>query len=192
MLEVNVASTGRRIFAYLIDSLIASLFMIPVLIQLAGARLSEGQLAVDLNLLLVCSLVVIFYRWLFLYFLGGTLGKLIMRLRVVPAHDVSANLGLMQSLIRVLTDGLSIFFGHAPRALALLRFDRTQLADWVAETRVVQLQPRKRIPVRRPLLASLIVLVSGVQSFTEIYTTVQSAEIVSGKITFVLDSDVHE
>ena len=177
------ANTGKRIIAYLIDSIITSFCLLPVWIQVAGSYLRDGVVSVDLSWILVSALLILFYRWLFLYFLGGTLGKLIMGLRIVPMSNLNQELGLLQSLIRVLTDGLSIFFGQAPRALALLRYDRTQLADWVAETRVVQATPRKRPPVRRKILAILIVLISGWNTFTGAYFFFQEFRFEEGKIT---------
>lgn len=179
---METASTERRLLAFSIDSFFHFLCFLPVWIQTMGSYLKTQVLALDVNWLLIGLLFVLFYKWLFLYFLGGTVGKLIAGLRVVPAFDPSQSLGLMQSLLRVLTDSLSIFFGHALRALAFFRLDRTHVADWVAETRVMQFKPRKSYTVRRWIVALVVMFFSGTAQFQNMYRLVQKAELVDGKI----------
>lgn len=174
----------RRILAFVIDSWIAGLFFAPVWIQLLASMLQFGQLEVDLSWVLICFLMQFAYSWLFLYFLGGTLGKLLLGLRVVPRSSPTDPLGLFQSFLRVLTDQLSLFFGQSLRALALIRLDRTHVSDWVAETRVIQLKPSGFHARRHVILALLVALVSLVTQFQEAYRLVQSVELTEGR--FVL------
>jgi uncharacterized RDD family membrane protein YckC len=174
----------RRIAAFLIDSLIVLLCFAPVWIQMLGSYLREGALIVPLSWLGMSLLLQLFYKWLFLYFLGGTLGKLMMGLRVVPSAHPDQDLGLFQSLLRVLTDALSFFFGQALRALALVRLDRTHVSDWVAETRVVQLAPRSHPPTRHWVLALIVILISFSNQFHRAYQLVQNSELVDGEIIF--------
>lgn len=112
------------------------------------------------------------YRWLFLYFMGATLGKLMMGLRVVSFPD-EGPLTLMQSLIRVLTDGLSLFFNEGLRVLGLIRFDRRHVADWVAETQVRQRHPREHPPRPRWVLAVILCVYFSLTGFLSAYSLFQ-------------------
>lgn len=182
---MNTASTWRRLAAYWMDSMVLGLCLLPFWFQVWGALVWGSEIAVSWRWLVAGVLLQLFYKWTFLYFMGGTLGKLIMGLRVVPRWDSQADLGLFQSLLRVLTDALSIFFGMAPRALALLRLDRTHISDWVAETRVVQLDPQKQIMRRHWAVALLVIWVSFFGQFSDLYRRLQHIEFEGGQI--VLD-----
>lgn len=183
-MQMETSSLYRRVSAYLVDSFILAMCFLPVWIQLIGSYLNDGVWAVSISWLLVGFLFQLFYKWLFLYFLGGTIGKLLFGLRVVPAAHPENSLGLFQSLLRVLTDSLSIFFGQALRAAALIRLDRTHVSDWVAETRVMQFEPLRSPPTRHWILAILVVVITFCAQFQKIYQTFQSAEIADGEIVF--------
>jgi uncharacterized RDD family membrane protein YckC len=129
-------------------------------------------------------LLRLFYKWMFLFFLGATFGKWLFGLRVVPALHPSASLGLMQSLLRVLTDDLSFFFGQALRALALVRLDRTHVSDWVAETRVVQFSKPGRSLRRHWILALLVMVFSFWSQFQSVYRLFLIMDIKAGEVVF--------
>ncbi|MEZ0392283.1 MAG: RDD family protein [Pseudobdellovibrionaceae bacterium] len=178
------ARTGRRLMAFGVDSMIQGLCFLPLWIHVVASVLDEQLLIVDFRWLALCLLLILFYKWMFLYFLGGTLGKLIFGLRVVPRHHPGEGLGLVQSFLRVLTDSLSLFFGHSLRALALLRLDRTHVSDWVAETRVVQWTQPKDILRRHWILASAIIFFSFTHQFSSLYRSVQNATLTKGQVIF--------
>lgn len=187
---VETAATEKRILAFVVDRVIEALIYLPIWIQLAISYLSEGEYSVSLRVIVACLLMHFLYDWMFLYFLGGTLGKLLFGLRVVPRREPYNSLTLMQSFLRPLTDRLSIFFGQALRALALIRFDRTHVSDWVAETWVVQGVPRRRKPVRRFILAIFVILFSLSSSFLQFYRLVQSAHIEDERVIFEMPDEV--
>lgn len=186
------ASTEKRIVAVGIDSVVAIFFFIPVWIQAIGSYLQDQLVAIEIRWILASFLMTFLYHWLFLYFLGGTLGKLMTGLRVVPANHPQNDLGLMQSFLRCLTDELSFFFGEALHAVAFLRFDRTHVSDWVAETRVVQYVPRRRLPVRRKILALFLIVVTGVNAFQGAYQLIQTTTVIDGKVILTGSPDVRE
>ncbi len=179
---METAQTWRRVLAFWMDSIVAALCFLPVWIQIFSSYLELGVLSVSLSWVLIGLLLQLFYKWLFLYFLGGTLGKLMMGLRVVPKDQLEGSLGLFQSFLRVLTDSLSFFFGQALRSLALIRFDRTHVSDWVAETRVVQYAPRKRPPTRHWILVLIVFIFSFLSQFQTAYQLVQRSTFENGMI----------
>ena len=137
--KIYTANTWKRLGAYLVDHCIIGLFFLPVTLQSWQSYLGWGYIQVQWKWVLICFALQFSYRWLFLKLLGATLGHLLFGLRLVSLHG-NGSLTWLQSLLRILVDHLSFFFGEALKVLIFLRFDRTHLSDWVAETRLVQFQ----------------------------------------------------
>lgn len=136
------ANSFHRFVAYLIDLWVVVLGSFVVWLESKVSFDSEILGSYSLKLMFVVWLIQFSYHWLFLYFCSATPGKIWMGLKVMSKNSPQG-LGFMQSFLRVLTDQLSYFLGLGPRVLALIRLDRTHLSDWVAETYVVQDDPRK-------------------------------------------------
>lgn len=180
-MSLVAARSHRRILAHLFDQIIVLGLMSPVWIQAVVSFFRDRTFEIDLNILILCFLLQFCYKWLFLRFLGATIGKFIFGLRVVNKAD-GLSLGTIQSLIRVLTDQLSLLFGSAHRVLALARFDRTHLSDWVAETQVVQSRPRTDYPKRNIPIALILCLYLALTNFYQAYQFVQRTEFEHGKL----------
>ncbi len=183
---IFVASWPRRIAAYVIDSGLTWLCLAPIWIQLAGTYFTQGASVLDFRWALSGVLFALFYQWMFVYFLGGTVGKLLLGLRVRSIHR-NQPLGLMQSFLRVMTNSLSIFFGDSLRALAFLRLDRRHVGDWVAETWVVQETPLAQFPSRHWVLGGLMFVLIFTSSLKNCYHVLQNVEVVGGQIVFDAD-----
>jgi hypothetical protein len=163
--------------------MIAVVFFLPILIQGVSAFFHQGEVTIAWNWIFPCAAMVFLYRWLFVYFMGGTIGKLILGLRVVNFPD-QRPVTLMQALIRALTDSLSLFFSQGLRALALLRFDRRHVSDWVAETWVRQRFEPEGVPRPRPVVAVLLCLYFSISGFYSIYCLVQKSDLDAHGMTF--------
>lgn len=181
-----VASTYRRIFAFIFDSFISQIFWIPVTIQIIGSWLKSQEIQFDFRWVILSFALSFGYRVLFNYFLGGTVGKLLFGLRLVNKNDPEKGLGLLQAVIRVLAEQLSLFFSLAPQSLMFLRFDRTHVADWVAETRVVQLFERNAPPKRRPVVAILFFVYFLITGFSAAYNLVRTSSIEKGQVLLMV------
>lgn len=147
----HIPPLTRRFYALYIDEGLRLVFFLPFLPLMLGDR--EKGLAA-LALAIVTSLA---FRVCCLYFLGGSVGKLVCGLRVVD-RGTGGPLEPIQAMLRVLADELSLFFAFAPRALVYFRWDRTHLSDWCAETRVVSLKEQSFIPKLRPVTGSVLVI----------------------------------
>lgn len=183
-----VAKNWRRIWAYFFDSIVMSAcaFLLWLESAMFAKSLEDPTLAgYSLYAIAAVFIFYFFYHWLFLYFLAATPGKLLMGLRVVPKNkSAEQGLGLLQSFLRVLADQLSWFFGHGLRMLVLMRLDRTHVSDWVAETQVVQIAPR-RDPVRRHVFWALVLCLGlSSWSFMKIYGQFQRASWVGDRVFF--------
>ncbi len=170
-----VANTWRRILAFFVDQMIIGIFFIPIWLQVATEWFQGQVIEVDWRLLLMCFLLQFLYRWIFLVFLGATVGKFLFGLRVVNNED-GQTLGWLQSFIRVLTDHLSFFFGQAFHTLAIFRFDRRHLSDWLAGTQVRQRVPREQPPKPHFLIGSLFFLYFLFSGFYSAYRLIQATE----------------
>jgi uncharacterized RDD family membrane protein YckC len=170
----NTASTYKRFFAFHLDGFFVFFLWTPVWIQIVGSLVKTGEMHVSWKWLLISFALQFFYKVVFLKFAGATLGKLIMGLKVIPKYAEGQDLGWSQSLIRVLADHLGFFFSFATYALAFIRHDRTHLSDWLAETRVVQKNPRKKNTKRRWLLAIGLVVYFLISGFYSSYFLIQN------------------
>lgn len=139
----QAAGLGRRFCAFIVDQILISLFFIPVGEHGIRAWVTGEDLFVPWHWIVISAVASLAFRTCFLYFLSATPGKFFLGLRVVSYPDCNS-LSFLQSLLRALADSLSLFFGYAPRTLALMRFDRRQVSDWIAETWVTQKAPLPR------------------------------------------------
>lgn len=146
--DFYVAETGRRFMAFLSDEFLRTLAFLPWILVVTSSD-SRGGLWLDWFIL--CELYFVVARACCLKWLGATPGKYMIGLRVIGRDQPS--LTWTQSFVRPLADDCVSVLGWATRALALLRFDRRHLSDWVATTQVVQLKPRKRVAHRQWFLA---------------------------------------
>lgn len=169
--SVYIPSTWRRLAAKGIDSLIRSLFYLPFVKSFFLLVFTDEDVSISLGSLFVMFIVPAIYEFVFLAFMQATPGKWLMGLKVVPFSDSSAQLDWRQCVLRPLVERLSFFFSLAIYALAFFRYDRTHLADWVAETRVVQAAPRSSKTKIRWFLGSIFILINvfeGLQSSSRV------------------------
>lgn len=147
-LSHHIPGMSRRIMAFYVDECLRAIFFAPLL--------GLTWLGASPRLLLLAVFVYLSFRVACLALVGASPGKLLLGLRVVGREG--RELEFSQACLRVLADELSLFFAFAPRALAWLRWDRTHLSDWIAETRVISVKPHTEVPRVRPVLGSILVL----------------------------------
>lgn len=156
--NIYVPSTWRRLTAQAVDSLIRVVFYLPFAKALFTLAFTDEEVLVSLGHLLLMFLIPAIYEFIFLVLMQATPGKWLMGLKVVPFSNPSEKLHWSQCVLRPLTERLSLFFSWAIYAAAFFRYDRTHVADWVAETRVVQFTPRPQRAGIRWFLGTLLVI----------------------------------
>lgn len=172
---VYVPSTVKRLLAFCVDQAFLLFFYLPFYKIFWQLVVSDAEVIISLNVLILLYLTPAFYEFIFLVMWQATPGKLFFNLKVVPYRESSAALNLSSCLLRPLVGRFTLFFSWAIYALAFFRYDRTHLADWVAETRVVQYSPRWSRPKVRFVLASFIIifyLFDGLSSSYRIFRTI--------------------
>lgn len=158
MEDVFVPSTWKRLLAFFIDQAFILLFYIPFAHTFIQLFFTDEEVYVSLGKLLVLFLVPALYEFVFLMILQATPGKWLVGLQVVPSHNAYAALNSYQCILRPLASRLSFFFAWAIYAFAFFKYDRTHVADWIAETRVIQFTPRAHRPRIRWILGIFLVL----------------------------------
>lgn len=171
-----IASTWKRLAAFFIDRMIAFFIFTPVILQVVSGYFQDQNLKISWFWLILCFLLEITYHVVFLKILGATVGKMIFGLRVVT-YRTHENLRWFQCVLRVLTDHLSFFFGESLRVLALFRFDRRHVSDWVAETQVVQFTRRLEPARPRRWLALILFFYFFANGFLSAYRLFQKGEV---------------
>ncbi|MGZ3768909.1 MAG: RDD family protein [Bdellovibrio sp.] len=170
-----IPSTWKRLIARGIDSIIGTLLYFPFFKSLLLLVFTDQDVTISLSSLLIMFLIPAIYEFIFLVLMQATPGKWLMGLKVVPFHDVSGHLDWRQCLMRPLVERLSLFFSLAIYALAFFRYDRTHLADWIAETRVVQGTPRPTRTKIRWFIGSILILMNfseGLRSSSHILSVI--------------------
>lgn len=158
MEDIYIASTWRRIFAFLIDQVFILFFYLPFAKTFLDVFFSDEEVMISLPKLLVLFLVPALYEFVFLMILQATPGKWLLNMKVVPSNNPYQELPVSSCILRPLVGRLTFFFSWAIYALAFFRYDRTHLADWVAETRLIQFIPRDSRPKIRWILGSFLIV----------------------------------
>lgn len=180
--NVFVPSTWRRLAAYGIDQLLRTVFYLPFAKIFFLLVFTEDEVHITLWEGLALLLVPTMYEMIFLILMQATPGKWLMGLKVVPFSQPHQHLHWQQCVLRPLVNRLSFFFSWAIFVLAFFRYDRTHLADWVAETRVVQGTPRLTRASWRPILGSILFVIYFTEGLSSAGTILQAVNWREGQI----------
>lgn len=132
---------GRRIGALLIDSLLFAVVFFVVGIASGGARSGHGHASINLG----GSPFLLFLAITFVYFIlcegmtGQTLGKRLLRIRVVSADGSRASWGqvVARTLLRIVDSLPAFYIVGLVSVLATGERRRQRVGDLAASTRVV-------------------------------------------------------
>lgn len=180
--DVFVPSTWSRLVARGLDQCFTLIFYIPFAKTLFQLFFTEEDVYLGFTQLLMLLLIPAIYEAVFLALMQRTPGKWLVGLKVVPASNPQESLSFSQCILRPLVELLSFFFGWAIYALAFLRYDRTHLADWVAETRVVQFTPRAKRTRRRWVLALIFIVMYSFESLNSAGNILNKIDWKNGQI----------
>lgn len=134
---VEIASSRKRIFSFVIDDIIISLFLLVIFYDQIVSLDSAADIQVFMagNILSIMLLKVT-YHTLFVWQNGMTLGKYIMKIRVT-AHDGYSGVSFGVALVRALVRLISEFFFYLGFLMAFFVPQMQTLHDKVAGTLVV-------------------------------------------------------
>ena len=146
--KFNIPSIRGRLLAKIFDEGIVLIINFPLWIRIFHSYERSEVLILHWGLVVYYFASKSTYEWFSTYFWGATIGKYLMGLRVIPCDHRTQHLGFSQALLRVLCNQLDIYVGWALYVVALGRFDRTHVADWIADTRVIEIAPSSPGPIK--------------------------------------------
>lgn len=180
--RVFIPSTWSRLFAHGIDQMISLVLYIPFAGLVLKLLLSEEDVFLSLPQLLALFLLPAVYEFVFLVLMQTTPGKWMFGLKVVPFSNPTEPLKWTQCLLRPLVSRLSFFFGWAIFATAFFRYDRTHVSDWVAETRVIQNEPRKSLPKVRWIVGTFFILIYLYEGMISASAVINAIDWSAGRV----------
>lgn len=180
--NVYVPSTFRRLAARGVDSLIRLFFYFPFVKSFFKLVFTEDEVVISLGQFVLFLMVPALYEFIFLVLMQATPGKWLMGLKVVPANRPFEELHWTQCVLRPLAERLSVLFSWAIYATAFFRYDRTHVADWFAETRVVQFVPRSSRAKLRWFLGSVLVLIYFSEGMTSARHMLQAVDLENQQV----------
>ena len=139
--EIEVAPLSKRLIAFLIDELLMSLVWIAIYWENIAEVADDKEAVLEIlsaSFLVVC-VIKILYQWLFVMYYGATIGKIVVRIRVIEV-ELLDNPNAMQSLVRSLFRVLSEILMYIPFFLVLENKIHQALHDRVAKTIVINLR----------------------------------------------------
>lgn len=140
--EIEVAPYWKRIVAHLIDDLLLSM----VIIGIYWDSIMQNKDDVEAILAIVSSSwailygIRILYHWLFVQFYGATIGKIVVKIRVIELGLLD-NPSFWQAFLRSLLRTLSEFLMYLPFFYLFANPLKRGLHDVAANTLVVELKP---------------------------------------------------
>ncbi|SFV65657.1 hypothetical protein MNB_SV-12-221 [hydrothermal vent metagenome] len=114
--EYQIATKGKRSVAFLIDSFVITLFLIAIYTKqwIVAVNSEDFTIFFTNDKFLVISLLGFIYHALFVWQNGMTLGKMLMKIRVIEidtASTPSLTTALLRSGFRIISDN-SIMLGY--------------------------------------------------------------------------------
>lgn len=180
--DLALPQTLRRLAAHGVDEICIGLLLFPLWRLIWDVFTTDEDVFISIPMLFFILFFPMLYQFVFLMLFSRTPGKWLLNMWVVDAHDSSQKISWAQALLRALTSRLSLFLSWAIYALAFFRYDRTHLADWVAETRVMQESETPRRPRLHPWFAGFLVVFYAGEGFSQAMMIWESIDWGSNRV----------
>lgn len=148
-------STWKRLLARFIDSGVIFILQLPVIYLFFIDFLRTEEVKIHWAHVVYFFAVRISYETFSVAFFSATIGKKQMGLTVISRNNFVGDkqVHLDQAFLRSLVSQLSWIFGWSLFVTAFLKYNRTHIADWVADTQVLSKTPQSVRPKIRWVLA---------------------------------------
>ncbi len=139
--EIETAALWKRLIAHIIDDLLVSMVIIGMYWERIAQNIHNPEvvLSVISSSWLVLYVIRIVYHWVFVRYYGATIGKIVVKIKVIEVElldNPSTKQAFLRSLLRVLSE----FLMYIPFLYILTNPLRQGLHDRVANTIVVELK----------------------------------------------------
>lgn len=138
--EIQTAALWKRIVAHIIDDLLLSMVIIGAYWDSIQQNVgdTEAILATISSSWLILYGIRILYHWLFVRYYGATIGKIVVKIRIIELGLLD-NPNMQQALIRSLLRTFSEALMYLPFLYILTNTLRLSLHDKLVNTIVVEL-----------------------------------------------------
>ncbi|TLD82923.1 RDD family protein [Helicobacter sp. MIT 11-5569] len=139
--EIQVAALWKRVVAHIIDDLLVSMVIIGMYWESITQNVGNPEVVLNTisNSWLILYVVHIVYHWLFVRYYGATIGKIVVKIKVIETGLLD-NPNTKQAFIRSLLRTLSEFLIYLPFLYILTNSLRLSLHDRIANTIVIELK----------------------------------------------------
>ncbi|MCI5967909.1 RDD family protein [Helicobacter sp.] len=139
--EIQIAALWKRVVAHIIDDLLVGMVIIGTHWESIAQNVENPEVLLSLlsSSWLILYAVRIVYHWLFVRYYGATIGKIVVKIKVIEMGLLD-NPNVKQALIRSLFRALSEFLMYLPFLYVLTNFLHISLHDRMANTIVVELK----------------------------------------------------
>lgn len=139
--EIEVAPYWKRIIAHIIDDLLLSMMIIGIYWESIMQNTDDVEVLLQIisSSFLILYGIRILYHWLFVQFYGATIGKIVVKIRVIELgllDNPSWSQALIRSSLRLLSEVLM----YLPFLYLLINSLKRGLHDIAANTLVVELK----------------------------------------------------
>lgn len=148
-------STWKRLLARFIDSGVIFVLQLPVIYLFFIDFLRTEEVKIHWAHVVYFFAVRVCYETFSIAFFSATIGKKQMGLTVINRNSLvgGKQVHLDQAFLRSLVSQLSLIFGWSLFVTAFLKYNRTHIADWVADTQVLSRTQQSVRPKIRWVLA---------------------------------------
>jgi uncharacterized RDD family membrane protein YckC len=139
-LQMDVHVTGRRVLATIVDGVVLGLLFVVMSMLFGSSSAQGGQVNTSLSGLafLMFLLLVVAYYVLMEGYLGQTVGKMVLGIKVVK-EGTGETPGLQAAVVRTLLRFIDGLFSYLVAFIAVLSSSKNQrLGDMAAHTLVVR------------------------------------------------------
>ncbi|WP_026943814.1 RDD family protein [Helicobacter rodentium] len=139
--EIQVAPYWKRIIAHIIDDLLLSMVIIGIYWDSIQQNVgdTEAILAIISSSWLVLYGIRVLYHWLFVQFYGATIGKIVVKIRVIELGLLD-NPNFQQALTRSILRALSEILMYLPFVYIFANSLNRGLHDMATNTLVIELK----------------------------------------------------
>lgn len=139
--EIQVAALWKRVVAHIIDDLLVSMVIVGMYWESITQNADNPEVVLNIisSSWLILYVVRIVYHWFFVRYYGATIGKIVVKIKVIET-ELLDNPNAKQALVRSLLRALSEFLMYLPFLYILTNSLRLALHDRVANTIVVELK----------------------------------------------------
>lgn len=137
--DIKVAALWKRVVAHFIDDLLISMIILGIHWEsiMQNAENPDIVLGIVANSWLLLYGIRIVYHWLFIRYYGATIGKIVVKIRVIEPWLLD-NPNTKQAFLRSLFRALSEFLMYLPFLYLFTNSLRLSLHDRIAKTLVVE------------------------------------------------------